>query len=94
MEDGTQKNNGKLQGQDKLKKEVIPKEERKTVVILGSGWAAHAFIKLASTYDLRIVVVSPVNHFVFTPMLASAGKSALVLLYFMNSCVQYEVFEI
>ncbi|EED86583.1 hypothetical protein THAPSDRAFT_38312, partial [Thalassiosira pseudonana CCMP1335] len=46
---------------------------RKTVVVLGTGWAAHAFIKLASTYDLRIVVVSPVNHFVFTPMLASAA---------------------
>lgn len=40
---------------------------------LGTGWASHAFIKLASTYDLRIVVVSPVNHFVFTPMLASAA---------------------
>lgn len=40
---------------------------------LGTGWAAHAFIKLASTYDLRIVVVSPVNHFCFTPMLASAA---------------------
>ena len=73
LEDGTQKNNGKFKGQDKLKREVMPKEERKTVVVLGSGWAAHAFIKLASTYDLRIVVVSPVNHFVFTPMLASAA---------------------
>ena len=30
-------------------------------------------MKLASTYDLRVVVVSPVNHFVFTPMLASAS---------------------
>ena len=38
-----------------------------------TGWAAHAFVELASTYDLRIVVVSPVNHFVFTPMLASAA---------------------
>ena len=40
---------------------------------LQTGWAAHSFVKLASTYDLRIVVVSPVNHFVFTPMLASAA---------------------
>jgi hypothetical protein len=39
----------------------------------GTGWASHSFVKLASTYDLRIVVVSPVNHFVFTPMLASAA---------------------
>ena len=41
--------------------------------VLQTGWASHAFVKLASVYDLRIVVVSPVNHFVFTPMLASAA---------------------
>lgn len=45
---------------------------RKTVVVLGSGWAAHAFLKIADTSLLRIIVVSPSNHFVFTPMLASA----------------------
>jgi len=73
LEDGTQKNNGKFKGQSKLRRERLPKEERKTVVVLGTGWASHAFVKLASTYDLRIVVVSPVNHFVFTPMLASAA---------------------
>ena len=47
------------------------------MVVLGTGWAAHAFTKLASTYDLRIVVVSPVNHFVFTPMLASASVGTI-----------------
>lgn len=47
--------------------------ERRTVVILGSGWAAHAFIKVADTYKLRLIVVSPSNHFVFTPMLASSA---------------------
>ena len=66
LEDGTQKNNGKFKGQNKVKKKDQPREERKTVVVLGTGWASHAFVKLASTYDLRIVVVSPVNHFVFT----------------------------
>lgn len=66
IEDGTQKNNGKFKGQSKWKGEDQPREERKTVVVLGTGWASHAFVKLASTYDLRIVVVSPVNHFVFT----------------------------
>eukprot|EP00980_Cylindrotheca_fusiformis_P008547 scaffold1813_cov109-Cylindrotheca_fusiformis.AAC.5 len=65
IEDATQKNNGKLKGQDRLKGQKKPKDERKTVLVLGTGWAAHAFIKLASTYDLRIVV--------FTPMLASAA---------------------
>jgi hypothetical protein len=64
LEDATQKNNGKVKGQSRLKGVKMPKEQRKTVLVLGSGWAAHAFIKLASTYDLRIVVVSPANHFV------------------------------
>ncbi|KAL7472819.1 hypothetical protein ACHAXS_013184 [Conticribra weissflogii] len=73
IEDSTQKKNGKFRGEDKLKRINRPREARKTVVVLGTGWAAHAFVKLASTYDLRVVVVSPVNHFVFTPMLASAS---------------------
>ncbi|KAL7508453.1 hypothetical protein ACHAWX_000727, partial [Stephanocyclus meneghinianus] len=73
IEDGQQKRNGKFKGTNKRLGKEQPREGRKTVVVLGTGWAAHAFIKLASTYDLRIVVVSPVNHFVFTPMLASAA---------------------
>jgi NADH:ubiquinone reductase (H+-translocating) len=46
---------------------------RPTIVVLGSGWSAHALLKVADTYKLRIIVVSPSNHFVFTPMLASAS---------------------
>lgn len=48
-------------------------DKRPTVVVLGSGWGAHAFIKIADNYGLRVIVVSPSNHFVFTPMLASAA---------------------
>lgn len=56
-------------------KTLSPEEEetRKTVVVLGSGWAAHALMKVADCNKLRIIVVSPSNHFVFTPMLASAA---------------------
>jgi len=73
LEDNSQRNDGRFKGQSKRKGQLMPKKERKTVVLVGTGWASHAFVKLASTYDLRIVVVSPVNHFVFTPMLASAA---------------------
>jgi len=54
---------------------TLPRQEqrRKTIVILGSGWAAHALMKIADTTKFRLVVVSPSNHFVFTPMLASAA---------------------
>jgi len=77
IEDTTQKNNGKTKGKSLYKLKGQPSEQRPTVVVLGTGWAAHAFTKLASTYDLRIVVVSPVNHFVFTPMLASASVGTI-----------------
>ncbi|KAL3809331.1 hypothetical protein ACHAXA_003220 [Cyclostephanos tholiformis] len=73
IEDGQQKRNGKFEGRSISQGMDSPREDRRTVVVLGTGWSAHAFVKLASTYDLRIVVVSPVNHFVFTPMLASAA---------------------
>mmetsp|Transcript_23185 Transcript_23185/g.38203 ORF Transcript_23185/g.38203 Transcript_23185/m.38203 type:complete len:636 (+) Transcript_23185:128-2035(+) len=50
---------------------------RKTVVVLGSGWGAHALMKVANCNKLRIIVVSPSNHFVFTPMLASAATGTV-----------------
>jgi NADH:ubiquinone reductase (H+-translocating) len=53
--------------------DTTKQRKRQTIVILGSGWAAHAFLKVADTFSQRIIVVSPCNHFVFTPMLASAA---------------------
>eukprot|EP00586_Coscinodiscus_wailesii_P018168 CAMPEP_0172517962 /NCGR_PEP_ID=MMETSP1066-20121228/289305_1 /TAXON_ID=671091 /ORGANISM="Coscinodiscus wailesii, Strain CCMP2513" /LENGTH=716 /DNA_ID=CAMNT_0013300205 /DNA_START=198 /DNA_END=2345 /DNA_ORIENTATION=+ len=55
---------------------TLSKEEdatRKTVVVLGSGWASHALMKVADCNKLRLIVVSPSNHFLFTPMLAGAA---------------------
>lgn len=46
---------------------------RRTIVVLGSGWAAHALLKVADCFKVKVIVVSPSNHFVFTPMLASAS---------------------
>ena len=50
-----------------------PKSERERIVVLGTGWASYAFLKTidASRYD--VVVVSPRNYFLFTPMLAGAA---------------------
>jgi len=60
---------------EKGKTQLSPEMEakRKTVVVLGSGWAAHALMKVADSAKLRLIVVSPANHFVFTPMLASSA---------------------
>mmetsp|Transcript_13909 Transcript_13909/g.28060 ORF Transcript_13909/g.28060 Transcript_13909/m.28060 type:complete len:619 (-) Transcript_13909:18-1874(-) len=48
-------------------------QDRETIVVLGSGWAAHSLLKCADNFKLRVIVISPTNHFVFTPMLASAS---------------------
>jgi len=38
-----------------------------TLVVLGSGWAAHALLKIVDTTKTRLILISPSNHFVFTP---------------------------
>ncbi len=47
--------------------------DKPRVLVIGTGWGAHAFIKCIDTDKFRILVVSPINHFVFTPMLASSS---------------------
>lgn len=44
---------------------------KKTVLILGSGWAATSFLKDLDTDNFNVVVVSPRNYFLFTPLLPS-----------------------
>ena len=43
------------------------------LLVIGSGWASHAFIKVVDTDKYRVLNVSPTNYFVFTPMLASSS---------------------
>lgn len=51
----------------------IPRELRKRIVVLGSGWGAASFLKGIDTDIFDVTVISPRNHFVFTPMLAGAS---------------------
>ncbi|KAL0088278.1 NDE, mitochondrial external NADH dehydrogenase [Phycomyces blakesleeanus] len=44
---------------------------KKTIVVLGSGWASTSFLKAVNTDDYNVVVVSPRNYFLFTPLLPS-----------------------
>jgi len=52
---------------------VSTRDGRKRVVILGSGWGAASFLKEIDTDLYDVTVISPRNHFVFTPMLAGAS---------------------
>lgn len=48
-------------------------QKRKRVVVLGTGWGAHALSKIVDLASSDVCVVSPRNYFVFTPMLAAAS---------------------
>ncbi|KAF2861690.1 putative NADH-ubiquinone oxidoreductase 64 kDa subunit [Piedraia hortae CBS 480.64] len=47
------------------------------LVILGTGWGSVAMLKTLNPGDYHVTVVSPSNHFLFTPMLPSATVGTL-----------------
>ncbi|RIB21933.1 FAD/NAD(P)-binding domain-containing protein [Gigaspora rosea] len=47
------------------------------LVILGSGWAGFKLLKDIDTRHYEVIVVSPRNYFVFTPLLASSSVGTL-----------------
>lgn len=48
-----------------------------TLVVLGSGWGATSFLKSLDTDEFNVVVVSPRNYFLFTPLLPSVTVGTL-----------------
>lgn len=48
-----------------------------TLVILGSGWGATSFLKQLDTDEFNVVVISPRNYFLFTPLLPSVTVGTL-----------------
>ncbi|KAF9074732.1 pyridine nucleotide-disulfide oxidoreductase-domain-containing protein [Rhodocollybia butyracea] len=51
--------------------------EKKTVVVLGSGWGATSLLKTIDTTEYNVVVISPKNYFLFTPLLPSVAVGTL-----------------
>ncbi|KAJ6475809.1 pyridine nucleotide-disulfide oxidoreductase-domain-containing protein [Mycena vitilis] len=51
--------------------------EKKTIVVLGSGWGATSFLNTLDTADYNVVVISPRNYFLFTPLLPSVAAGTL-----------------
>lgn len=52
---------------------------RKTLVILGSGWGSVSLLKNLDTTLYNVVVVSPRNYFLFTPLLPSTPVGTVEL---------------
>jgi len=44
-------------------------DNKPRILVVGSGWSAHAFLKIIETDIFEVVCVSPRPYFVFTPML-------------------------
>ena len=51
--------------------------DKKTIVVLGSGWGATSLLKTIDTDEYNVVVVSPKNYFLFTPLLPSVALGTL-----------------
>ncbi|AET40450.1 uncharacterized protein Ecym_6047 [Eremothecium cymbalariae DBVPG len=52
---------------------------RKTLVILGSGWGSMSLLKNLDTTLYNVIVVSPRNYFLFTPLLPSTPVGTIEL---------------
>ncbi|OAX83910.1 hypothetical protein ACJ72_01723 [Emergomyces africanus] len=54
-------------------------KDKPKLVILGTGWGSVSLLKTLRPGDYHVTVVSPVNYFLFTPMLPSATVGTLGL---------------
>ena len=54
-----------------------PDPSKKTLVILGSGWGSCSMLKKLDTENYNVIVVSPRNYFLFTPLLPSTTTGTI-----------------
>ncbi|KAJ3278284.1 NADH:ubiquinone oxidoreductase [Borealophlyctis nickersoniae] len=58
--------------------------DKKTIAVLGSGWAATSLLKDLDTENYNVVVISPRNYFLFTPLLPSCTVGTMELRSIMT----------
>ncbi|KAL9612479.1 MAG: hypothetical protein Q9167_002910 [Letrouitia subvulpina] len=54
-----------------------PDPSKKTLVILGTGWGSVSLLKKLDTENYNVVVISPRNFFLFTPLLPSCTTGTI-----------------
>ncbi|EXJ65916.1 NADH dehydrogenase [Cladophialophora psammophila CBS 110553] len=59
------------------KEQFDPDPNKKTLVILGTGWGSVSLLKNLDTENYNVVVVSPRNYFLFTPLLPSCTTGTI-----------------
>lgn len=52
-------------------------EKRERLVILGTGWGSYSVLKTIDKNKFDVIVISPRNHFLFTPLLCSTTVGTL-----------------
>ena len=57
--------------------------KREKLLVLGTGWGGHAFLKTIDATKYDVTVISPRNYFMFTPMLSA---SAVGTVEFRSIC--------
>jgi len=57
--------------------QLPPDTTKPTLVVLGSGWGATSFLKTLDTEEYNVVVISPRNYFLFSPLLPSVTVGTL-----------------
>lgn len=66
-----------------LKRSIGQGRKREKIVVLGTGWGSHSFLKTIDGTQYDVTVISPRNYFLFTPMLAA---SAVGTVEFRSIC--------
>ncbi|MCJ1314001.1 NADH:ubiquinone oxidoreductase [Agyrium rufum] len=51
--------------------QINPDPSKKTLVVLGTGWGSVSLLKKLDTENYNVIVISPRNFFLFTPLLPS-----------------------
>lgn len=54
-----------------------PDPSKKTLVVLGTGWGSVSLLKKLDTENYNVVIVSPRNYFLFTPLLPSCTTGTI-----------------
>lgn len=54
-----------------------PDPTKKTLVVLGTGWGSVSLLKKLDTENYNVIVVSPRNYFLFTPLLPSCTTGTI-----------------
>jgi hypothetical protein len=60
---------------------IEKREKREKLVILGTGWGSYSVLKTIDKNKFDVIVVSPRNHFLFTPLLCSTTVGTLEFRY-------------